>query len=295
MIIRILVMLLAVAPLSIPADAGLWDSFKSIFSKGELPQPLSTRILIVHDQHGIVLEVKGKYAIYDPKTNEHISTRFIGKRKFIQALSDGIKWGEEFPGVHQLLIVPEDSHITTVVDGIEYRGKIYIYDIGGTISVVNQVDVEDYLTSLLAPKYKEPLAEETMAAIAIAARTNAYYQALNPKNTYWDINANQVGYLGYAVTNSSSDIERAIEATRYMVMSKSGSEPGTATPFPAVWSNAGKKVDNAENSKISLSQADDMANKGDHAAQILAKAFPNTTILLMHYAPPAQQKVPVAK
>lgn len=285
MFMRILVMLLAMAPLSIPANAGLWDSLKSVFSPKELPKPLSTRVLIVHDQHGIVLEVKGKYAIYDPKTNEHISTRFIGKRKFIQALSDGIKWGEEFPGVHQLLIVPEEDHVTTIVDGIEYRGKIYIYDIGGTISVVNQVDIEDYLTSILAPKYKDPLSEETMAAIAIAARTNAYYDALNPKNTYWDINANQVGYLGYAVTNSSNPIEKGIESTRYMVMSKSGSEPGTATPFPAMWSgSANKKAGDAEYAKISLSQVEEMAKKGDHAAQILAKAFPNTAILLMHYS-----------
>lgn len=295
MIARLMMLLLAIAPLSSSAEAGLMDGITSLFTKPVPPQPPALNILIVHDQHGVVLEVKGKYQIFDPNTNEHISTRFIGKRKFIQALSDGLKWGEEFPGVHQLLIVPDDKNVTTVVDGIEYRGSIYIYDIGGTISVVNSVDIEDYLASTLPAKFRTPLPEEELAAIAIAARTYAYWMAQNPKNTFWAVSAKQIDYQGNAVTIQSSPIEKAILDTRYMIMSNAESRVGTATPFPAEWQ--GVSLTNSENSaaviaKISLGEAEEQANKGDHAAQILAKAFPGTSIVLMHYAPekPVVQK-----
>src|SRR5262249_11555913 len=147
---------------------------------------------------GVVLEVKGKYKIFDPHTKEHISTRYTGKRKFIQAVSDGLKWGEEFPGVHQLLVTPDGPDVTIIVDGIEYHGPVYVYDIGGTISVVNQVPVEEYVSSILSQHYREPLSPETLAAIAIAARTSAYYSAENPKSDYWSIDAQQMGYQGFA-------------------------------------------------------------------------------------------------
>lgn len=294
MIARIFMLLLAIAPMAPQAEAGLWEGITGFFSKPIPAQPPSLKVLVVHDQHGVVLEVKGKYQIYDPHTNEHISTRFIGKRKFIQALKDGLKWGEEFPGVHQLLIVPEDKNVTTTVDGIEYRGLVYIYDIGGAISVVNAVDIEDYLMSTLASKYPDQLPEEELAAVAIASRTYAYWLAQNPKNEFWAITAQQSGYQGHAVINVTGGIEKAIEATRYMVMSQQGTPEGTAATFPAVWN--GKTADQgAVVAKISLDDAENMAKQGDHAAQILEKAFPDTSIVLMHYAPPEAPKVERAK
>lgn len=287
MIARIFMILLAVAAFANPVEAGLWDRVTALFSKPVPAQPPSIKLLIVQDEHGVVLEVKGKYQIFDPNTNEHISTRFIGKRKFIQATSDGLKWGEEFPGVYQLLIVPDDKNVTTIVDGIEYRGLIYIYDVQGAISVVNAVDIEDYLMSTLGLQYKESLPEEEMAAIAIAARTYAYWLAQNPKTDFWTVKAQAVDYQGHAVTNLTGGIEKAIQATRYMVMSQNGTPVGTAAPFPAVWNDKDNKE--AVIAKISLGDAEVMANTGNHAAQILEKAFPGNSIILMHYAPEKPQ------
>ena len=230
----------------------------------------------MHDQPGIVLEVKGKYQLFDPNTNSYLSTRFIGKRKFAQAAHDGIKWGEEFPGLHQMKIVPEEERATVSVDGVEYPGDVYVYDIGGTVSVVNEVPIEDYLKSVLNAQFEnDGLPKEAIAAIAIAARTNAAYQAQNPKNTYWSVEASKVGYEGKEVAERSNAINQAIDETRGMVMKNGGSL------FPAEWgSTTGGKPhrEKAVFSHITLFDVEEMAKKGDKADKILSKAFPNSVI-----------------
>lgn len=285
MVIRIVMLLLVVMSFAAePLRADAWG--KSTRSKPEFPQTI--KVLIVQDSQGVVIETKGKYRLFDPKTNERISTRFIGKRKFIQALTDGLQWGEEFPGLHQLQIVPDTQGITTVVDGIEYRGAITVYDVCGLVNVVNEVDVEDFLQSTLAPCFRDPQPSEALAALAIAARTDAYYLAQNPCSPFWAIDARTAGYQGYAVTHCNSMIEPAIQATRYLIMSKGVTPEGRASAFPVQWGQQviGKFVAKATPSKVSVSEADQMAQKGNHAAQILTKAFPDTTIVLMYAAQP---------
>lgn len=285
MILRMLFFLFAFMPFTPSLQAGWLDNITGYFRSAPPSTPPKIKVLIVHDQPGVVLEVKGKYKILDPHAKEHISTRFVGKRKFIQAVRDGIKWGEEFPGVHQLKIVPDEKTTTTLIDGIEYRGAIYVYDVDGAISIVNETYIEDYLTSILALRYRDPQPEEALATIAIAARTTAYYQAENPKSEFWAADGRQVGFQGFVTTRQPSGIERAIRATRYMVMSRSSGKKGQINPFIADWKQPGqsKSAVQAIVSQIGLNQVDEMAKQGEHAAQILAKAFPGIKIELIHY------------
>lgn len=283
MIARIIMLLLALLPFTGNVDAGFWEHIVNTFWKPSQAMPPMVKVLIVHDAPGAIIEVKGKYRLYDPRTNEFISTRFVGKRKFMQALKEGLRWGEEFPGIHQMTIVPDELSTTIIVDGIEYRGAIYVYDVEGSLSVVNEIDIEDYLHSMLARKYLEPLNEETLAALAIAARTNIYAQAENPKSPYWAFDGRQIGYQGHAVIQGNTGIDRAIDATRFLIMSRSGKSDSDAVPFAAQWGDSNQA--GQENARISIASADEMAKKGSHAAQILSKAFPNTNIVLMYNGP----------
>lgn len=277
MIAKILMFIAAIMPFTGHLEAAFWDVF---FSNEVKPEPKTIKVLIVHDKPGVVLEVKGKYALYDPYKNKHISTRFLGKRKFIQAVSDGIRWGEEFPGIYQLLIIPDEKIMTTVVDGTEYRGSIYVYDVAGNISIVNEIELDDYLNSTLSTQYPGPLSEEAAAAIAIAARTNALYFAENPKSPLWSVDANFVGYHGQSVVKQSSPIVQAIAATKQMVMSEPKNNIGN-TPFPAEWVlSAGQSKAEVKLALIPLQEVDNLAEKGSHAAEILKKAFPGTSIQL---------------
>lgn len=282
--LKTLLLMIALLPLTSPVQGGVWDSVKGYFKGNTRPEAPTIRVLLLHDAEKANLEVKGKYSLYDPYTNSHISTRFTGKSRNIQAASDGLRWGEAFPGLYQIKIKPDESTGSTMINGRDFGGEIFIYDIGGAISIVNQISVEDYVRSILVEYQNQNLEPEALAAVAIAARTNAYFQAANPKNTYWAVDAEKVGYHGRVA--GSQAIEDAVRVTRYMIMSRTGVYEGVATPFASHFGpmEAGQSVKDAEVSQISLEEANAMAQKGDHAAQILAKAFPGTTIMLMQYS-----------
>lgn len=243
-------------------QAGILENWSSYVWKQQPAAPTTIKVLVSQNKPGVVLEIKGKYKLYDPNTMEHLSTRFIGKRKFLQALSNGIKWGEEFPGIYQLLVVPDDERSTEMVDGIEYAGNLYIYDVAGQISVVNELSVEDYLDSLLSVKYDAPYPEEYLGAVAIINRTQAYNQVSNPKTKYWNVDGVKVGYEGYAAAQKQNGVDKALNTTRNMIMTINDQ------PFDASW----------ENAKIKPLDAERLAKAGETAAQILNKAFPGMTL-----------------
>lgn len=264
-------MILATAPM----QAGVWDFFSSLQKPRSCPPVIS--VLIVQDRPGVILEVKGPYRLYNPSSNSFLSTRFMGKRKFIQPLNDGLRWGEVFPGLHQLIVVPDRMETTSIVDGIEYRGSIYAYDVEGSLAIVNEIDIEEYLQSLLSSQDYSSFPQEALAAIAIAARTNSYYSAGHPPSNFWAVDAANVGYRGYAVTNPQSSIAQAIIATRYMAMHRQDTQ-GQMQPFPAHFGHP----DGGIASRISLQEVAESARKGMNAAQILEKAFPNSVIVLTY-------------
>lgn len=283
---RILMFLLMLVPCIAPLEAGLVDKIQNMFTKEPLPTPPSVKILLVNDQESIILEVKGRYRIYDPRTGQHIVSRLVGKRRLLQGTHDGIRWGEEFPGIHQLAIVPSDPNTTTIVDGVEYKGEIYVYDIGGTISVVNHLDIEDYLYTLLAPYAGENLPQELWNALAITYRSFAYYQAEHSKTPYWDVDAQKVGYNGFASTKRPKPMETAINETHYMILSQTGKDGWLVTPFQALWrplKGGPLPVKDAVYSVLTVEEGVELAKRGKNASDILQKAFPKSTIELMHY------------
>lgn len=286
MITRWLLLFLALLPFNPSLQAGVWSDITGYFKGKPAAEPPSIRVLVLHDVPKVNLEVTGKYSLYDPNLKDsngedsHITSRFVGKRNQITSLSDGLKWGEAFPGIYQIKVKPDEASTLSVLDGQEYAGSIYIYDIGGSVSIVNQLPIEDYVRYTLASYPDDALHPEVLSAIAIVARTNAYYQVDNPKSSFWAVDAQKVGYQGrYPVPQN---IDRAVNMTRYMIMSKTGVYDRTVTPFAAEFGKVlpvGTKE--LENSKITIEEANALAERGDHAAQILGKAFPNTTIMLM--------------
>jgi stage II sporulation protein D len=267
------------------AEASPWDQIKSWFSKEEVASPPMIRVLIADDLQQAQLEVRGRYSIYDPNTGSHISSRFYGKAMPLNTMTHGLKWGEEFPGVYQLQFIPLDPMTVFTVDGIDYRGILYVYDAGGTVSIVNEVDVEDFLHCTLPLTIIDNLlSREAMAALTIAARTHIVYQTKHPHNMYWTATAEQLGFRGCAVPHTEQ-IDEAIEGTHHMVMSTSGPFDGEMALFPSAWgpvSYAPSASDTQIQGQITLEQAQDMAERGAHAAQILSKAFPGTSILLTY-------------
>lgn len=258
--------------------AGLLQSLSEMLSTKAINQPKTVKVLVAHGIKGAVIGVDGKYKIFDPNTKSVLATRTVGKTKFMEAMPDGIKWAEEFPGTFQLQLIPIKTSGVMTVNGVEYKGTLSIYNIEEKISIVNETTVEDYVAVLLSSQISGPMEEETMNALAIAARTHALYQAAHPRNHYWTVDGTIVGFKGYDVVKKEGPVTKAIVETHNLSLTLGQGEPAH---FPAEWSNvvgATKEREPAVFSRITLSQADTLAKQGLSAPDILTRAFPGARL-----------------
>lgn len=261
----------------------LWEATTGYF-KGSNEQDRNMRVLILHDVSEATLEVKGEYALYDPLTGKHNTTRFSGKSRQIHGYRDGIQWGEYFPELYQIQIQPRNKETAILINGQEYPGSLLIYaNREKTISVIDYLSIETYTASILAEYQDKNIEPEALHALAIVARTNAYFQLLNPRNMNWDVDAERSGFKGLVAV--SSGVNHAVNITAKMIVSSTGFYEGVSTPFPAEFDGMrlGQTFRDPVLSKITLDEANEMAKRGDHAAQILAKAYPGTGVMMIDY------------
>lgn len=200
------------------------------------------KVLLARNTDGVQVEVNGRYKVYDPQNNGVISSGVFGKNYPIHATNDGIKWGEEYPSIYQIAIVPDSPRTPVLVNGIPYYGILYAYLVNQKINLVNEVPIEYYLKSVLSNEDANH-SEEVLASIAIIARTNAYYERIQSKNSFWQVDASLVRYRGN-VDRPPTKMDEAIDATKYFVL-RSTETTENGGLFPASWTEdcAGKTVE----------------------------------------------------
>ncbi len=196
----------------------------------EVVKPVYIKVLISENVDGTLLDVRGAYKVFNPENQKLLSSGFRGKRYYLQTNKAGLKWGEGYPGVHQIKIVPSSPDSTVLVDGIQYKGNIETYDINAKIQIVNEVDVEDYLRSVLSQEFACEKHEPAVCdAIAIALRTHVYNTVAHSFNPYWDVRAKDVQYFGEAQTKINDAMEKAVLSTKGMIMTHK------ELPFSTTW------------------------------------------------------------
>lgn len=201
----------------------------------ENAKPATIRVLLENELEGALVEVRGSFRVYDPKTGKHLSSG-NGKRFYMYPHEEGIKWGEDFAGIYQLRIAPTSSNTTFFINGIQYHGCLDIFHIRDKMTCINEVTVEEYIKSILTPQFNQYYGDTVMEAVAIVARTNAYYQVLSNKEALWHVKKEAVHYGGLGATGINPEMEQAVDSTRYLVMTLS------EMPFASAWTEncAGK-------------------------------------------------------
>jgi len=184
--------------------------------------------------------VKGPYVLFNPHDGAKVASGVLAKRFIVRETDGGLKWGEEFPGVHQIYIHPRSQDTTIFINGIQYSGGVAVFGVNGTINIVNDVNIESYVKSILSSQFPTPLEPEVMSALAILIRTNAYYKAMHNPNSYWHAAAAEDNYNGSALIVSNSPAVRAADTTRNLILVHPND--GKNFPFPATWTehSAGK-------------------------------------------------------
>ena len=202
--------------------------------------PRNIQVLLEKDVQEVLLEVKGPYYIFNPHDGARIAAGLLGKRFMIRERESGLKWGEEFPGTHQIYIKPRSSDTSIFINGIQYTGAIAIYGVNGMINIINDIDIESYVKSTLTAQFPTPMEPEVMSALAIVARTNAYHLAGKSPDSFWHVSAQESSYSGCALIAATSPIERAVKSTENLILVHP--TEGKNSPFAATWTenSAGK-------------------------------------------------------
>ncbi|MDR2539492.1 MAG: SpoIID/LytB domain-containing protein [Chlamydiales bacterium] len=199
-------------------------------------KPPTIKILLHKDLPQAFLEAKGRYFVYNPQNDFLLASGIYPKKQPILSQEAGLKWGELFPGISQIRLVPGNPQSTILVNGIEYKGCVEIYDIKGKLHIINEIDIENYLRSVLHLQSFSELDEEVMDALAIIARTKAYYLANKDPLLHWHVTSSEIDYQGSSLVCQNPNIPACIFRTRNMILTYQ------SAPFEASWTedSAGK-------------------------------------------------------
>ncbi len=244
-----------------------------------MPEEPMVKVLLAKDQEGLMVEVKGPHNIYDPYSGRKLDAAFMGSSYYMYPTPDGVKWGQEFPGVFQIVIVPDEPSDGVFVNGIAYPGAVAFYEIDNRLAAVNWVSIDDFTGSILSTNFlpREADQKEALAAYSIAIRSKVYQQVLAPDNLFWDLSAEPCGYRGNAVVRLDTPFKDAMKATKKIVMT--GMQQST---LPA---NFDKKAIDEIRQQMPLATVQDMAKAGKDARIILHKFYPDQNLIVAEPTP----------
>ncbi|OEG00210.1 hypothetical protein BHF71_05855 [Vulcanibacillus modesticaldus] len=131
-------------------------------------------------------------------------------------------------------IKPTDSQSTLTINertyqgkNLSYRGEINFQLFEGEIAVVNRLNLDSYLYSVVGSEMYDSWPLEALKSQAVAARTFAYQKLLNPRNKIAHIYDSIADQAYYGVSEETDRIRQAVDETKGIVLTRNG-KPITA-------------------------------------------------------------------
>ncbi|MDA8773970.1 hypothetical protein N9N03_02445 [Chlamydiia bacterium] len=180
------------------------------------------RVLLSTNIESVDLNINSGYTIHDPQTGKSVSSSFFAKHNKVFPKHTGLSWGEEFPGIYQLHIVPSSNDAMSI-NGEKYFGEIIIYQDQNKIHIVNKLKIENLVRSVLSDVINEKVSQDLIAALAVLVRTKAYQSIIND-NPYWDISQDELSYKGQFSLLPNINIERSVVLTDGIVLESQDKE-----------------------------------------------------------------------
>lgn len=165
----------------------------------------------------LTLECSGKYRlIFNDSSSTFEAKR--SKKAIVQEKNFGLIWGDEINPYQDFTIVPiADARL--LLNGSQYPGTLH-FAYGKKIT--NHVDVDVIVHVMMQQKDLLPLSPETLKALAIALRTDLYF---DPRAIPQD----ELHYQGSAILYQYPQIYEAIKQTSQQVMTYKNK------PFPTTY------------------------------------------------------------
>lgn len=98
------------------------------------------------------------------------------------------------------------------------RGTVQVSIRKGKLLILNLINIEDYLRSVVPAESYASWPAETLKAQAVAARTYAYYQKLHRTHLFYDVYADTYDQMYAGVDREDKRTDKAVKQTRGQVM-----------------------------------------------------------------------------
>jgi len=153
------------------------------------------------------------------KINSDSGLRVIDKKNskiIFESKNGGLNFYPE--KIKNIYLIESDKNIL-YVNNTGYRGKVELHNVLGKIYIINVLNIEEYLYSVVPSEMPSSWNIEALKAQAVASRTYSYYHLLkNKSKNIYDLDAtvNFQVYKGI-LTETPSSIE-AVTSTSGMIM-----------------------------------------------------------------------------
>ena len=163
---------------------------------------------------------KGKYFISANQGIIKLGDRQLSSGTVLEIVEQEEK--DKAKDKNQSPAVRPGHHFT--VNRQEYRGtlKIYLTNDGKSLTIVNQVPIEYYVNSVLAPKSSPIWPDEAIKAQAVAVRSLAWYYKYNPESNLFAVRTVEPEAFYGGIRNENKNITKIAALTAGQVLFYNG-------------------------------------------------------------------------
>ncbi|MEY3555691.1 MAG: hypothetical protein RLZZ580_1747 [Cyanobacteriota bacterium] len=231
------------------------------------PPALEIRVAIKRDVASVLIGVNGPAVITD-RQGRGLQTIATNEGLPVIPGAKGLKMGDlSLPEV--IFVQPTSADGLVYVDDSWYRGKVLLVAQGDRLLVVNHVNLEAYLYSVVGSEMHSTAPMHALKAQAIAARSYALVHIIRPANAWFHLGNSQRWQVYKGIRSEYQSTHQAVNATAGQILSYKGGVVESlyaATDEIVAWAHGGRGM--------SQTGAYKLAEKGLDYQQILGNYYP---------------------
>lgn len=231
------------------------------------PPAVEIRVAIKRDVASVLIGVNGPAVITD-RQGHGLKTIATNEGLPVIVSANGLKMGDlSLPEV--IFVQPTSADGLVYVDDSWYRGKVLLVAQGDRLLVVNHVNLESYLYSVVGSEMHSTAPMQALKAQAIAARSYALVHIIRPANPWFHLGNSQRWQVYKGIRSEYQSTHQAVNATAGQILSYKGGVVESlyaATDEIVAWAHGGRGM--------SQTGAYKLAEKGLDYQQILGNYYP---------------------
>ena len=191
---------------------------------GQTSLDYPVKVLILSHVRSLDLKLLGPVKVKRFYTNEDLGQLGSGLLIKVKPAATGLVLGKEEYKIFGInLICPDIRKVNFSINKRNYRGGInLIRETDMSVSVINQIPLEDYLGGVLPSEIPAAWPDAALEAQAIAARTYALYEALRKQDKDFYLQADIRSQVYGGAGKEKNRTSRAVKKTRGKILTYKG-------------------------------------------------------------------------